>query len=439
MQEAGARFKRWLPDRHLVRSWAIVLAGDSAARLLGFLFAVTAARLLSPRGYGQIAYALAAAAIATVLTNNAPLGLGRFLARHEGDRVRQDIYATNWLMLITLMLGASLLLLIPIAAWAGLLGLMLVAMVANLLGTAVFQTYREIQRGLGRFWVTGSFWVLANVLQLLAILLAGALGWRQPALYLTIYGLSSVAALVVMYPVAPPALRFVPSLVAWDQVVAIARFIWPMILTGVFYNVWMGADLILVQRLLPNPPTGNYAAAHTLVLGMMLPIGAICYALGPRMARLTESALRGYVLNVVALAVGIILVLCAALTLLGGPLIALVFGGRYAVGSAVLSVLILGQGLFALYTVLQGVWLWGLARPRIDAAASGAGMVVTVALGLVLIPHGGLVAAASAFAAGAAAQLVVVGAFTVWAIYLGSAPRLSPVRELVLELEQAQA
>src|SRR2546426_867289 len=83
------RLTQRIPDLGLVRSSAVVLAGDSLARALGFLFAVAAARLLTPSGYGHISYALAVAAIVSVLTVNAPFGLSRFLARHRHSHRRR--------------------------------------------------------------------------------------------------------------------------------------------------------------------------------------------------------------------------------------------------------------------------------------------------------------------------------------------------------------
>jgi O-antigen/teichoic acid export membrane protein len=424
-------------DRVLLRSSAIVFAGESTARLLGFLFSVAAARLLTQNGFGQIAYALAAVAIVTVLTNNAPQGLGRFLARHHDDPATQATYTTNWLIVIGLMLTTSLVLVIPAASWAGLGGALTVGLIANLLGTVAFQTYREAQKGFRRFWATSFFWILANSLQLVAIVIAAMLGFRSPALFLTIYGLSSVVALALMSIKAPAALRFSRRLVAWRQVRAIARFVWPVILTGVFYTVWLGADLILLHHLLPKAPIGNYAAARTLILGLSLPLSAINFALGPRMARMAESAVRPYILNLVLLAAAIVVPLSAGAILLGQPLLALTFGERYAVGSQVLFViLVLGQACFALCGVLQAVWIWGLSRPGIDPVSTGSGMVVTIALGLALIPHAGLTGAALAYAAGAATQLLVLVVFTGWAIYAGARPRLGPVRELILELDQ---
>ena len=83
--------KQLVPDAGLLRSSAIVLVGDSTARLLGFLFSVAAARLLMPVGYGRIAYALAVAAILSVLTTNSP-ALPFLFADPAAPNYRQRFY-----------------------------------------------------------------------------------------------------------------------------------------------------------------------------------------------------------------------------------------------------------------------------------------------------------------------------------------------------------
>jgi len=427
--------QRLIPDVGLIRSSAIVLVGDSTARLLGFVFAVAAARLLTPAGYGRIAYALALTAIVSVLTLNAPYGLSRFLSRHQGNSRTLAIYATNWLVVIALMLAASLTLLIPIALVTGLGGAMLAALIANLFGTAVLQTYRESQKGLNRLWATSAFWALANLLEVIGILIAAALGWRSPALFLTIYGLSSVAALAIMQPLAPMALDFVRALVTKSQVIAIVRFTSPLILQGVFYNIWVGADVILVQ-LFRHSAVGNYAAAKTLALVLIVPPMAISTALAPRMARLAEPAVRTYLLYVVGLTAAITVPAGAVMALLGTPLITLIFESRYALAATIVPVLVVGQLLYGFYLVLAASWAWGLGRPQIDPVATGAAMLVTVGVGLLLVPQAGLVGAAFAYSTGAAAQLIVIAAFTGWAIFAGQKPRLGAGRELILDGER---
>src|SRR2546428_795712 len=429
------RLTQRIPDLGLVRSSAVVLAGDSLARALGFLFAVAAARLLTPSGYGHISYALAVAAIVSVLTVNAPFGLSRFLARHRDDPRTLEIYWTNWLVVIALMLAVSLTLLVPVALLAGLGGAMFFALIANLLGTAVLQTYRESQKGRGRFWATSSFWALANLLEVIGILIAAALGWRSPALFLAIYGLSSVWALAVMQPLAPTALTFVRALANRRQVIAIARFVSPLILQGVFYNIWYGADLILVQHF-RHGALGNYAAAKTFALVLIVAPMAISTALAPRMARLREQDVRGYLLYVVGLTLAVTVPLAVGMALLGTPLISLIFGSRYALAATIVPVLIIGQLLYGLYLVLAASWAWGLGRPQIDPLATAAAMVVTVGLGLLLVPAAGLLGAAFAYSAGAAAQFAVIAAFTGWAIFARVRPRLGPARELVVDVQR---
>jgi O-antigen/teichoic acid export membrane protein len=154
------------------------------------------------------------------------------------------------------------------------------------------------------------------------------------------------------------------------------------------------------------------------------------------MARLGEPALRTYLRYVIGLTAAITVPLGAAMAFLGTPLIGLVFGSRYALASAVVPILILGQVLYGLYLVLASSWAWGLGRPQIDPVATAAAMMVTIAVGLVLVPAAGLLGAALAYTAGAAAQLAVIGGFTAWAIFAGAKPRVGHGRELVLDAER---
>ena len=75
-----------------------------------------------------------------------PNGLARFLARHQNDRQWQRIYLTNWLVVVALTLGFSLLVLVPVGLFLRLNGWIFIGAIANLVGIAVFTTYREAQR-----------------------------------------------------------------------------------------------------------------------------------------------------------------------------------------------------------------------------------------------------------------------------------------------------
>jgi O-antigen/teichoic acid export membrane protein/GT2 family glycosyltransferase len=391
---------------------AILFVGNSAARFLGLLFLVVAAHLLVPAQYGTLAYALAVANFAQVLVTNAPTGLARFLAhasRNHDDQVR---YFSNWLAMIAGMLGISLVALVPIALLAGLGGWMLLGLAANLVGVAVFGTYREAQHGQERFRSMVAFYITANLVQLVSIVVFGLAGLRDPALFLTIYGLSNLVALALVGRVARIGLPFDPSALSRPRLLQAIRFTLPLVGQTAFFAVWFGADLVLVDHLLSSTAAGNYAAAKTLVTIIGLPAGAISSTVLPRVARLSSHAKRRYLARALGMTSVIVLPLAAILALFRGPIVSLVFGAKYPLAIEAIPGLAVGMGCYAFYMVMESTFI-GLGHPEIDAVATAAGMITTVLLGVVTIRQGGLAAAAVAFAAGAAMQLVVIAAFSV--------------------------
>jgi O-antigen/teichoic acid export membrane protein len=409
---ARAIARRFAPERGLLRSSVIVFAGVTLARFLGFLFSVAAARLLLPAGYGLLAYGLAVVGIASILVTNAPTGLSRFLARQPGNRAGRDAVFSNWLAVVGLLLGISLVLSVPIGLFAQLGGWMLVGLAANLVGTAVLVTYREAQRGLEQYAAMVVIYVLANILQLVAILALAAAGWRSAPLFLIVYGLSNVMALGIMQTVSPIRLAFVQGTLARERIAEVGNFIRPILVQTAFFAVWFGADLILVQRFVGSSGAGNYAAAKILVNVLYLAPAAIATAIVPRVARMGDHPSGRYLLRVLALTAAVSVPALAVLALLGPQITMLVFGDKYPQAVVPLPALAVGIVLWGFYLVLESWWV-GLGRPKIDAVATAAGMIGTVGIGLVLVPAYGLNGAALAFAAGSAAQLLVITGFTV--------------------------
>jgi O-antigen/teichoic acid export membrane protein len=410
----------------LLRSSAILFFGGSLARAVGFLFSVAAARLLLPAEYGLLAYGLAIVGFASILVTSAPTGLAAFLSRYQGNRRQQELHFSNWLVVITILIGVSAVLMVPIAAVARLSGPMLIGIIANLLGIAVLQTYREAQRGLERFAAMVIFYLLANVIQLLAVLVLAAFGLRNAAVFLTVYGLSSLAALGVVQPLAPLALRFVRETVEFQHMIAVARFIQPLVLQTVFFAVWIGADLILVQRLMPADAAGNYAAAKALANAVYLAPSAVSGVVITRVSRMPEISLRAFLLRVMALGLVVTMPLLLTFIAFGRPLTSLIFGSRYPKAAVPLAMLAVGMAVYGLYLLLSGAWR-GMGRPAIDAWATGAGTLATVGLGLILVPSVGLIGAAIAFTTGSAVQLLTISGYTVRALAVGAGSRLDDV------------
>ncbi|HET9847216.1 MAG TPA: oligosaccharide flippase family protein [Candidatus Dormibacteraeota bacterium] len=417
---------RAAPRGGLLRSSAILFFGGSLARAVGFLFSVAAARLLLPADYGLLAYGLAIVGFASILVTSAPSGLAAFLSRYQGNRRQQELHFSNWLVVISILIAVSAILMVPIAVIARLSGPMLIGIIANLLGIAVLQTYREAQRGLERFAAMVIFYLLANVIQLFAVLVLAAFGFRSAAVFLTVYGLSSLAALAVVQPLAPLALGFVRETVELEHIIAVARFIQPLVLQTVFFAVWIGADLILVQRLMPPDAAGNYAAAKALANAVYLAPSAVSGVVITRVSRMPEISLRGFLLRVMALGVGVTMPLLLIFVFFGGPLTSVIFGSRYPQAAEPLAVLSAGMAVYGVYLLLSGAWR-GMGRLAIDAWATGAGTLATVGLGLLLVTRVGLIGAAIAFTAGSVVQLLTISGYTVRALAIGAGSRLDVV------------
>jgi O-antigen/teichoic acid export membrane protein len=407
----------------LIRSSATIFAGNAAARLLGFLFTVAAARLLLPGDYGLFAYALSIATIASTFVTNAPVGLARYLVRYGHNRTEQNAYYSNWLAVVAATVLVSLVLALPGAVLSGLSGWLIVAVLGVLLGVAVFATSREVLLGLESYAAMTIYWVIANGLELIVVLGLAFSGWRNPALYLIVYGLSTVAAVPIILPFVRRLPRFVRSSLSWAKMAVVARYWAPLLLQTAFFSVWFGIDLIVVQRVISSSAAGNYAAAKTLGTLVVMAPQAIGSGLLPGASRVSRAALRRYLGTALGISALAIVPIVIGMALLAQPLTLGVFGSRYPLAAQPLPVLAVGMGLSGFYVIFESV-MWALGRPHIDAIATGAGMACTVVLAVTLTPSWGLMGAAVAFAAGSAFKLLVLGGFAVWGIFLGASARL---------------
>lgn len=415
LEGALVDLRKYKPEAGLVRSSAVVFAGFATARALGFLFSVAAARILVPLDYGRLTYALAVVTITSVFISGAPIGLSRYLARNQNDRALQTSYFTNWIALIGVIVVISAVVVTPVSYLIGLRGGLLVGVLCNLVGIAVLETYREVQRGLDRYVAMMSVYVVANLVQLIGILVLGNLDVRSPSVFLIVYGLSSAVALVMVLPIMPIGLNFVRERISVSRVREIFQFNRPLLVQSVFFAIWFGSDLVMVQHLMTTEATANYGVAKALVQVLMLAPTAIGTAILPRIARLGEKSVSKYMLAALGLTSVVTIPLVSGAALLGPRLILIVFGSKYPQAATPLTILAIGMGLYGFYTVMGSIWV-GLGRPAIDPVATGIAMACTLAIGMTMIPRMGLAGAALAFTIGAAARLMVIAAFTVWAL-----------------------
>jgi O-antigen/teichoic acid export membrane protein/glycosyltransferase involved in cell wall biosynthesis len=407
----------------LIRSSATILVGNGAARLLGFLFAVAAARLLLPRDYGLFAYALTIATIASTFVTNAPIGLARYLVRYRDRPDERNAYYSNWLAVVGATLLASCALALPGAILTGLNGWLSVAVLSVILGVAVFETLRQVLLGLEAYVAMTTYWVVANALELVLVLALAAAGRRNAAIYLAVYGLSTVVAVPLILPFVRTLPRLVRSSLSKQKIAVVARYWAPLLFQTAFYSVWFGIDLIVVQQVISRSAAGNYAAAKTLGAVVVMAPQALGSGLVPGASRVARGALRRYLATALGISAVVIIPVAIGMALLALPLTVGVFGSRYPMAAGPLPVIAFAMAMSGFYTIFESV-MWALGRPHIDAIATGVGMVCTVALAVTLTPSRGLIGAAVAFAAGSTLKLLVLGSYAAWGIFIGASARL---------------
>lgn len=399
----------------LVGSSAVIFVGFAAASLLGFVFLVVAARLLGPSEFGTVAYALAVAELAAVLVTTAPLGLSTYLSRFREDRATAGQYYASWLTVV----GAVLVLSVVVTAFIGpafsITGWLLVGVLCNLLGVTALETYREVARGLDRYVLVSVFYLTSNLLQLVGILVAAALGYRSAALFVIIYGLAGVVTLIGLTLVSPLRTTFSLRSIQRRQMWEVLQIVQPVLLQSVFFTVWLRGDLVFVEHLQTSLATGQYGAAKTLTNALLLGPTAISFVFLPRVPRVPLQLLTGWVRRVLVL-MATVTVPSVLVFVFGGQLIVtLLFGQRYEAAAAPLEVLAVGVGAFCFCSVFTNTWL-GLRRPLVDTVTTGIGMACTLATAPVLIGRFGLVGAALAFSAGGVLRLVSLVAYTIPAL-----------------------
>ncbi|MBL8157194.1 MAG: oligosaccharide flippase family protein [Anaerolineae bacterium] len=199
------------------------------------------------------------------------------------------------------------------------------------------------------------------------------------------------------------------------QAVDLLRRAWPFAAAGLIAVISMRLPMILMERLGGLSQAGDLAAVlRFMEAGRMLP-NALFGALLPMVMMLeTETGQVHRTLQRSAAALGIYGIgFAVALSVLGGMLIEVTFGGAFAGAQAALSlagwalVPSLLKGLLTLYWYAKG-------REQMTNVISLLGLGILASTAAVLIPqHGAVGAAGAIFIAEAAAMVMMAGA-VVW-------------------------
>jgi O-antigen/teichoic acid export membrane protein len=396
----------------LARSFTLNLLGAANTYALGFASAILLARLLGPSDRGLLGIQIAMVTFGYAFVG---LGLPYSVEYHAGRRERPGALLGN-----SLLYGLVLAVVLIPATW------LLHGQLADLVSAG---------HG-GRQWILVGFLIPLTFLQWTALnQLAGTLRF---GLYNVLFAASRVVYVAAMVVLLLSGLGVTAGLVAAGaaSVVAIAAA-YVVILRqdrlafdGALYRRmlsygarrWPGSlfqilnfrlDVIVLQFFRPLSAVGYYVVAQAvaeLVNGVAIAFQSSVLPLISNdddesgRARTTSSALRHQLI----LATAAVLVIAVL-----GPIVLLVgFGPAYR--ASLVPMLILLPGILLLNTgTVASASLEGRGRPGIMSTLSGASLVVTVVLDVVLIPWlgvtGAAIASLVAYSTYGVAALIVLG------------------------------
>ncbi len=385
---------------------AISGGGQVLARVLGVLFSVVVARAFGPADFGMVRYAIGVAGIASIVVGPLPTMLSRYLATYRNESREVDRYFTNGIALI----AAILLLTLMGTGWyvrrepPGIVSGTLFVVI----GLAAFNTYTELTRGLDAIWRMSSYYVLANLVQLAAIVACvWGLGIRSVGLALAIYGLSALIPIFFFECWMRSSVYLRPRLITLATMWRLCHFSLPLVIAHASYTIWGTLDLLLVEHRLSSQDTGVYAAAKTVVLiFLFVPYAVTTVALRYFARGSKRDAERSLLLSLGASLVTST-VLVAGIWGFSRQLVQIVFGRNYSAAAQPLIILAAGMALYTVYLIFE-TWMVARGYPWLHALA----MLITVVIGsvaeLALLPSWGLQGVAVGFSSGIAAGTLTI-------------------------------
>jgi O-antigen/teichoic acid export membrane protein len=227
-----------------------------------------------------------------------------------------------------------------------------------------------------------------------------------------------------------PAWRIEPAY--WRVVL---RWSLPLGMAGVLSAVVNRVDFLMLERMADMHQLGLYGAAYKLTgLVERLPqmVVATLYPLMARQALENPRALGALYRKGLLTLAGLAIAMAVSMTLLGTPIIRIVFGEQY--GDAVRALRILVWASACLYVALPGGFaLISLGRVRLNLLTLVAGAATNIALNVVLIPRFGYIGAAAATVAAFAVILATTIVAVEWSINraVADVPRGAPAAAVV--------
>jgi len=386
----------------LVKGAAFMTAGLFASKLLGYFFQIFLARILSPGELGLFLIATAVLGLFVMASNfGIAESLSRFIAFYSAKKdfakVKGSIGSAFRVHGVTAIALAAVLFfssdfLAQMVFAKPELGL-LFKIFAIVLPVSVFSgdffmamegfkkikykvLIRRFLQLVVKFGVLVFFWVMG--LSLMAAVLAFVLSEITAFLF---------AIFFFKKRVFPKELEKIKSVLVNREMLG---FAWPLLLMGVFANILITIDVIMLGFFAPAYDAGQYGIAHTtgqlelmpleIIVALAVPIATGFIALN-KIDELKKiySIISRWIFSL-AFPLGLLLVLFAV------PIQVFLFGNAYAESAVAMNILIAGYFLFCFFGPAQQTLL-ASGKTKLNFINSITAGIITIILNAVLIPY----------------------------------------------------
>ena len=404
-------------------------------RALGFLLLPVYTRALGAGDYGRMSIAMAIFSIAVFLMSSGlELSVFRSWFELREDPSKQELFIQSaWRFLIVFPLAAAIplgLVAIAIGGFADLTGeqiaLALLASAAQTASTVVPTAVARAREDLRQYlWLslTSTIPTVAASLLLVVVLDFGVTGW--------------VAAIAIGQAIS---LAFAFLIVPWQR----TRFNWDLVKMGIAFGLptvphqaaaWALnlADRLVLAGIVSSAALGVYSLGANLAIPVMVAVMSLGQAMMPSWSRAGSGEISSSRLDrLVTGQVAAVALITGAVALLASPLVVLMSPPSFVGAAEVVGWIALGYGFLGLYYIPAGCINLATGRNRLIWVGSTVGAAVNITLLFVIVPSGGIRAAAIASAIGYAVLLLATSAY--WLAVRGDSEIRIPWRSALLPL-----
>ncbi len=384
----------------------IMLIGTFIFRIGGFLYRFILTWLLTAADYGILGLTLPFQNFLNITASGGlPSAIAKYVAEYsalDNEQMQQQVIRTSFKIIIVMAaIGATIMYLIaePIAiGWwhkpAALLPLQLVAVITPFsvivgLYRGVFQGYYQMTDIL----ITKAFEQLGMICFAVIFVL---IGWRVSGAVLgTVLGFlfASLSAIWLFKRDVTSKFKTGRKKISRseerDIIVMLLKFSIPVVITGLAEVLLYDIGTLFIGAYLTSNYAGYYTNASAiarlpLIVSMSVATSALPAA-SEAFSLNNHELLTRYIHQSYRYVILIVLPLCVGTAVFASPILGLLFGHEYTLGTVALQILVMGMLCFAVYTISASI-TQGLGKPIIPMISLILGVIIQTIFSYLLVP-----------------------------------------------------